>query len=189
MDKNAKMLMTIMGVVVLMVGLSFASVPLYDMFCRVTGFGGTTMVSDKLPDEIKERTVKIHFDTNTSRNMNWDFKPEKYEETVKLGQQGLIAFVAKNNSRVPTAGTALYNVTPAKVGKYFQKIQCFCFAEQILSPGQEMQMPVLFYVDPKLDDDPTMEDVKTITLSYTFFPAESQELDNALEAFYNAEKD
>ena len=189
MDKNTKTLLTVFAVVIGMVGLAFASVPLYNLFCRVTGFGGTTMVSTALPDKVLEREVTIKFDANTSRNMNWTFKPEKHQETVKLGQQGLIAFIAENKDSRPTAGTALYNVTPNKVGQYFQKIQCFCFDEQILKPGEEMQMPVLFYIDPKMADDPDMEDVKAITLSYTFFPAESEELDKALEAFYNAEKD
>lgn len=189
MDKNTKTLATVFGVVILMVGLAFASVPLYDMFCRVTGFGGTTMISDSLPDKVLERTVTVKFDANTTRNMNWSFKPEKHQQTVQLGQQGIISFLAKNNGSRATAGTALYNVTPNKAGKYFQKMQCFCFDEQTLKPGEEMPMPVVFYIDPSMADDPNMEDVKTITLSYTFFPAESQELDNALEAFYNAEKD
>lgn len=189
MDKNQKTLSIILLVVVGMIGLAFASVPLYNMFCAVTGFGGTTMVAKNLPDKVLDRTITIKFDANTSRNMNWDFRPEKHQETVKLGQQGLIAFVAKNRSTKPTAGTALYNVTPNKVGQYFQKIQCFCFDEQILTPGQEMQMPVMFFIDPKMNDDPDMDDVTTITLSYTFFPAESEELDKALEAFYNSEKD
>ena len=188
MDKNAKTLSLILLAVAVMVGVAFASVPLYRMFCQLTGFGGTTMLSDKLPDQILDREVTIKFDSNTSPAMNWDFKPEKHQEVVKLGQQGLISFIAKNNDRAPTAGTAIYNVTPNKVGQYFHKTQCFCFGEQMLKPGEEMPMPVVFYVDPKMNDDPTMDDVKTITLSYTFFPAESEELDKALEAFYNTEK-
>ena len=189
MDKNAKTLSCILLVVAGMVGLAFASVPLYRLFCQVTGFGGTTMVSDKLPDKVLDRTVTIKFDANTSRNINWDFRPEKHQETVKLGQQGLISFLAKNKDRIPTAGTAIYNVTPDKVGKYFHKTQCFCFGDQTLQPGQEMPMPVVFYIDPAMNDDPAMEDVKSITLSYTFFPAASEELDKAMEAFYNSGKD
>ncbi len=188
MDKNRKTLSVILLVVAGMIGLAFASVPLYRMFCAVTGYGGTTMVSEKLPDHTVDRTITVKFDANTSPSMYWSFKPEKYEEKVKLGQQGLIAFVAKNKDKMPTAGTALYNVTPEKVGQYFQKIQCFCFSEQILQPGEEMQMPVLFFIDPKLNDDPDMEDVKTITLSYTFFPSESEEYDKAFEAFTSSEK-
>ena len=189
MDKNTKTLSWILLAVAVMVGVAFASVPLYRMFCQLTGFGGTTMVSDKLPDQVLERTVTIKFDANTSRDINWDFKPERHEEVVKLGQQGLISFIAKNNDRQPSSGTAIYNVTPNKVGQYFHKTQCFCFGQQMLQPGEEMPMPVVFYIDPKMNDDPTMEDVKSITLSYTFFPAESEELDKALEAFYNTEKD
>jgi cytochrome c oxidase assembly protein subunit 11 len=187
MDKNTKTLSFVLLGVAMMIGLAFASVPLYRLFCQVTGFGGTTMVSDKLPDKVLDRTVTIKFDANTSRNINWDFKPERHQETVKLGQQGLISFIAQNNDRKPTAGTAIYNVTPNKAGKYFHKTQCFCFGNQTLQPGEEMPMPVVFYVDPSMNDDPTMQDVKAITLSYTFFPAESEELDKALEAFYNDE--
>ncbi len=189
MDKNTKTLMLVFAAVAVMIGLAFASVPLYRMFCQVTGFGGTTMLADKAPDTVLDREVIVRFDTNTSRNINWSFRPEKHQETVKLGQQGLIAFYAKNNDKVPSAGTALYNVTPLKVGKYFKKIQCFCFNDQTLNPGEEMPMPVVFFVDPALNDDPEMDDVKYITLSYTFYPAESEELDKALEAFYNSEKE
>ena len=189
MDKNTKTISVVFLVVALMIGLAFASVPLYRMFCQLTGFGGTTMLSTKLPDKILDREITVKFDANVSRGINWDFKPEKHQEKVKLGQQGLIAFNAKNKDRLPVTGTAVYNVTPLKVGKYFHKMQCFCFGEQLLNPGEEMPMPVVFYVDPSLADDPEMEDVTSITLSYTFFPSESEELDKALEAFYNAEKD
>lgn len=187
--KNARLMRIVLLVVVGMVGMAFASVPLYDMFCRVTGFGGTTMLSDSLPDRIVERSVTIKFDANTSRALNWDFRPEEHEQRVKLGQQGLIAFVATNRSARPITGTAVYNVTPTKVGQYFHKIQCFCFDEQLLNPRQTMQMPVMYYIDPAMNDDRNMDDVTTITLSYSFFQAQSQELDKALEAFYNAEED
>lgn len=176
-----------MLVVVCMVGLAFASVPLYDMFCRVTGYGGTTMVTDKAPETILDRTVTIKFNTNTARNINWDFAPDKREEKVKLGQQGLISFLAKNKDKTPTTGTALYNVTPAKAGKYFQKMQCFCFDEQTLKPGEEMHMPVVYFIDPKMSEDRDMDDVRTITLSYTFFATDSKEYDAAFEAFTNSE--
>lgn len=187
MDKNTKTITGVFAIVFLMVGLAFASVPLYRLFCQVTGFGGTTMRAEQLPDKILDREVTIKFDSNTSPNINWSFKPERHEETVKLGQQGLIAFIAKNQDSIPTAGTAIYNVTPNKVGKYFHKIQCFCFGEQLLKPNEEMAMPVMFYVDPKMAEDREMDDVTSITLAYTFFPSESEELDKALEAFYNAD--
>jgi cytochrome c oxidase assembly protein subunit 11 len=187
MDKNQKTLSYILLVVAGMVGLAFASVPLYSLFCRVTGYGGTTMMADKLPEQVLERTVTVKFYTDTARNIDWNFKAEKNEEKVKLGQQGLIAFIAKNNGRTPTTGTALYNVTPAKAGKYFQKMQCFCFDEQTLKPGEEMHMPVVYFIDPKMNEDPDMEDVKTISLSYTFFSTDSKEYDEAFEAFTNSE--
>jgi cytochrome c oxidase assembly protein subunit 11 len=185
--KNARLGLRVLAVVLGMVGLSFASVPLYSLFCKVTGFDGTTQVSAALPDKIIEREMRIQFNADTGQNMPWSFKPEQRDVTVKLGQKGLAAYHAHNPLSEPVAGTAVYNVTPLKVGKYFHKIQCFCFSEQILAPGQDMSMPVLFFVDPALDEDPDMRDVKTITLSYTFYRTESEELDRALEAFYNAE--
>ncbi len=186
MDKNSKTLTSILLVVAVMIGLSFASVPLYKLFCQVTGFDGTVQIgSTELPDKILERTVKVAFNADISSSLPWSFKPEKREMTVRLGQQGLIAFHAVNKSARATTGTAIYNVTPEKVGQYFHKTQCFCFAEQTLTPGQDMQMPVVFYIDPAMAEDKSMEDVKAITLSYTFFPAESKELDQAMEDFQN----
>lgn len=185
--KNARTGLRVLAVVLGMVGLSFASVPLYSLFCQVTGFGGTTMRASSLPDTILDREVTIKFNADTDRNMPWIFKPEMRETTVKLGQKGITAYYAKNPLKTPVGGTAIYNVTPEKAGKYFHKIQCFCFDEQILGPGQEASMPVLFFVDPAMDKDPTMNDVKSITLSYTFYKASSEELDSALEAFYNGE--
>lgn len=189
MDKNTKTLMMVFLGVALMTGLAFASVPLYRLFCQITGFGGTTMMADSLPGYELERKVTVRFVTNTSRGINWHFKPEKPTEEVRLGQQGLISFEARNRGGQPSTGTAIFNVTPLKVGKYFHKTQCFCFDEQLLKPGEEMQMPVVFFVDPKMDEDPEMQDVDHITLSYTFFPSSSEELDKALEEFYNAPQD
>ena len=183
--KNAKLGLTILAVVIGMVTIAYASVPLYKLFCQVTGFGGTTQTSETLPDTILDRTITVQFNADTDRSLPWHFKPEQRKIDVKLGQKGLTAYRARNNAKKPTAGTAIYNVTPLKAGKYFHKIQCFCFDEQILQPGEDVSMPVLFYIDPKMNDDPNMRDVKTITLSYTFFKAESKELDQALEAFYN----
>ncbi len=172
-----------------MIGLAFASVPLYDAFCRVTGFGGTTQVSKAAPaeDEILDRKITVRFNTDTNRNLNWRFQPEIRKIDVNVGQQGLITFKAKNLERNPVAGTAVYNVTPQKAGKYFQKTQCFCFDRQILKPNEEMDMPVVFYIDPSIADDENMDDVKSITLSYSFFKSDSSELDSALEEFYNAD--
>lgn len=183
--KNARLGLTILGVVIGMAGLAYASVPLYDLFCRVTGFGGTTKTSESLPDTILDRTVTIQFNADTQPGMPWIFEPEMRKIEVQLGARGLTAYRAKNKKNHPTGGTAIYNVTPLKAGKYFHKVQCFCFDEQVLQAGQEVSMPVLFYVDPAMNDDPNMDDVQTITLSYTFFTAESEELDKALEDFYN----
>lgn len=188
-QKNARMLSTVLLVVCAMVGLSFASVPLYSVFCRVTGWGGTTQVSVTLPstDEIIDRDITVRFDGNTARDLPWNFRPEKISIKVKLGERGFANFIAVNRTQIPTAGTATFNVTPLKAGKYFHKIQCFCFDEQILQPNQKVNMPVLFYVDPKLHDDRNMDDVTTITLSYSFFKADSDGLEQALDAFYEAE--
>lgn len=183
--KNARMGLTVLAVVIGMLGLSYASVPLYNLFCRVTGFGGTTQIAQTLPGEILDRTVTVKFNAQTNKNLTWNFKPEQREITVQLGQRGLTAFSATNMLSKASTGTALYNVTPLKAGKYFHKIQCFCFDEQTLGPKEHMDMPVMFYVDPAMNDDPSMNDVKTITLSYTFFKVETKELDSALEAFYN----
>lgn len=182
--KNAKLGLTVFAVVVCMIGLSYAAVPLYDAFCRVTGFGGTTQTAQELPDEILDRKVTIRFNGDIDSRMPWKFTPEQKSIEVRLGQKGLTAFHAINTANEPATGTALYNVTPLKAGKYFNKIQCFCFDEQTLAPREEVSMPVLFYVDPAMNDDPNMNDVTTITLSYTFYHAESKELDQALDNFY-----
>ncbi|MBJ7415637.1 MAG: cytochrome c oxidase assembly protein [Niveispirillum sp.] len=164
-----------LGVVVAgMVGLSFASVPLYDLFCRVTGFGGTTMVAQKAPDKALERVVTVRFNADVNNSINWDFKPDTHAVDVHVGEAMTIAYRAKNLEDRAVIGTATYNVTPEKAGQYFNKIQCFCFTEQKLEPGQSIDMPVNFYVDPAMADDPEMADVKTITLSYTFFRAADQ---------------
>ncbi len=183
--KNARLGLTILAVVIGMGILAYASVPLYSVFCRVTGFGGTTQESSTFPTTVLDRTVTIQFNADIGNNFAWEFTPEQRKIEVKLGQKGLTAFHAKNLTNKPLTGTALYNVTPLKVGKYFNKVQCFCFDEQTLNGGQEVSMPVLFYIDPKMNDDPNMRDVKTITLSYTFYKAQSDALEEGLEAFYN----
>lgn len=183
--KNAKLGLTVLLAVFAMAGASYAFVPLYNLFCAVTGFGGTTQVAENLPGTIIDRTITVKFNAATSRNLAWNFTPEQREINVKLGQRGLTAYSAQNMLPKPTTGTAVYNVTPLKAGKYFHKIQCFCFDEQTLAPKERVSMPVLFYIDPALADDPAMDDVQTITLSYTFFKAESKELDSAMEALYN----
>jgi cytochrome c oxidase assembly protein subunit 11 len=188
MDKNTKTLLAVLLIVASMIGLAFASVPLYDLFCRATGFGGTTQVSQSAPaaDEILDREITVYFNTDTNQNLDWEFKAEQTKITMRIGEQKLINFIAKNTDSSPVAGTAVYNVTPPKAGKYFHKTQCFCFDHQLLQPNQEMNMPVVFYIDPSIADDDNMNDVKAITLSYNFFKADSKALEEALEEFYNA---
>ncbi|NUB26045.1 cytochrome c oxidase assembly protein [Azospirillum brasilense] len=172
--KNRLFMAGLFGLVFGMVGLAYASVPLYALFCQVTGFGGTTQRADAAPARQVDRVIKVRFNADVNQSLPWRFKPEQKELTVKLGEMGLAAYQAANRVDRPTVGTALYNVTPDKVGKYFNKIECFCFTEQVLEPGQSVDMPVAFFVDPALADDPAMEDVSTITLSYTFFRAKDE---------------
>lgn len=186
-EKNRRTALVVLAVVAGMAGMAYASVPLYNLFCRVTGFGGTTQVAESAPppEAVRERTVTVKFDANTARNMPWRFAPQERQKTVRLGQKMLTSFRAENPTGSEITGTALYNVTPEKAGKYFHKIQCFCFGEQVLPPGKAVSMPVVFYVDPAMDDDRAMDDVTHITLSYTFFRAGSSDLDKAAEGFYN----
>lgn len=155
-------------------GAAFAAVPLYRMFCQVTGFAGTTMRAEErdIPGAVQGKFVSVRFDANTAPALPWMFKPEKPVDRVAVGARDLTFFTAKNNSNVSLTGTATFNVTPIQAGQYFSKVQCFCFTEQTLKPGEEIRMPVVFYVDPKIIDDPNTQDISEITLSYTFFPVE-----------------
>ncbi len=164
------------GLAVAMCGLGFAAVPLYEMFCRVTGFGGTTMrISEAQAAQIQTstRTISVRFDSNVRNGLPWTFHPERPTETLSIGARDMMIFVAKNESSEAVTGTATFNVTPSQAGPYFSKIQCFCFTEQRLEPGQEVRMPVVYLVDPKILDDPEARDIQEITLSYTFFPVDS----------------
>jgi len=156
--------------VFLMLGLSFASVPFYRLFCQLTGFGGTTMRAEKLPEVASTEIVTVRFNADTNPALPWDFKPKQVSVEGQIGAPFLAFFEAKNTGNAPSSGTATFNVTPLKAGKYFHKIQCFCFSAQVLQPGEVYTFPVSFYVDPKILDDPFMKDVRTVTLSYTFFP-------------------
>jgi cytochrome c oxidase assembly protein subunit 11 len=151
-------------------GLGFASVPLYRMFCQATGLNGTTQRGLAAPGEVGSK-ITIAFDTNVSAKLPWDFKPENRSETIDIGGRDMAFFTATNHGDKPITGTATFNVTPAQAGKYFTKIQCFCFTQQTLKPGETVRMPVIFFVDPKILDDENARDVKEITLSYTFYPA------------------
>jgi cytochrome c oxidase assembly protein subunit 11 len=156
-----------------MLGLGFAAVPLYRVFCQVTGFAGTTQVANEEQAASAARaatgdTISIRFDASLDRGMPWEFRPEQVTETVTIGQRAMAYFIAQNNAAVPITGRASFNVEPEQAGPYFNKIQCFCFTEQTLQPGEKVRMPVLFYVDPKALDDADMNGVEQITLSYTF---------------------
>ena len=157
------------GVVVLMGSLAWASVPFYDWFCRVTGFGGITNVVDAGSETILDQTIKVRFDASRERGMPWSFKPEVREMEIRIGETGLAFYEAHNPLDVPIAGQAAYNVTPYEAGAFFDKIDCFCFTEQVLQPGETVMMPVSFFVDPAIVDDREGQFVHTITLSYTFY--------------------
>ncbi|EDZ48234.1 cytochrome c oxidase assembly protein CtaG [Rhodobacterales bacterium Y4I] len=163
-----KTVLQLVGVVVLMGGLSWASVPFYDWFCRVTGFGGVTGVASSGSDTVLDQTIKVRFDGSKERGMPWEFKPLQREMEIRLGETGLAFYEAYNPTDRPVAGQASYNVAPYQAGGFFSKIDCFCFTEQVLQPGERVQMPVTFYVDPEIIDDRDAKYVHTITLSYTF---------------------
>ena len=172
--RNRRTFLAMIGVGLAMLGLGFASVPLYRIFCQQTGFNGTTQRADAGVD-VQQATghmLSIRFDSNVQPGMPWQFKPEHPTQTVTVGAKSMAIFVAKNMSDRPVTGTASFNVTPTQAGAYFTKIQCFCFTQQTLQPGQEVRMPVLYYVDPKILADPDNKDTQEITLSYTFYPVE-----------------
>ncbi len=157
-----------------MLGLGFASVPLYRLFCQVTGFAGTTQRVDEAQAAtvaVSGKTISIRFDANVERGMPWHFKPTQTTDTVSIGARDMTVYTARNLSDQPVTGMATFNVEPEQAGKYFNKVQCFCFNEQTLKPGEEVRMPVLYYVDPKILDDPDTRDIEQITLSYTFHRA------------------
>lgn len=180
-DGPRKTAAKLVGVAVTMGALAWASVPLYDLFCRVTGYGGQTNVSDTASDDILEQTIKVRFDGSLQRGMPWDFKPVVREMTVRIGETGLAFYEAHNPTDRPVAGSASYNVAPYTAGVHFTKIDCFCFQEQVLEPGETVQMPVTFYVDPDIVTDRDSKYVHTITLSYTFHEIDLPEGYAALE--------
>jgi cytochrome c oxidase assembly protein subunit 11 len=182
-DGPQKTVIQTVGVVVLMGGLAWASVPFYDWFCRVTGFGGVTNTAETGSDVVLDQTITIRFDASLDRGMPWTFKPMQREMTLRIGETGLAFYEAHNPTDHPVAGQASYNVTPYEAGYFFDKIECFCFTEQVLQPGETVEMPVSFYVDPAIVTDRDAKYVHTITLSYTFYeidlPDEQAALTNA----------
>ena len=173
-SRNAKTGLALFAVVLGMVALAFASAPLYRLFCQVTGFGGTPqrIEAQAVPAEaLSERIVTIRFNADVNSGLPWSFQPVQRSVSVRVGEQSIAFYRATNHSDRPVTGAATFNVTPDKAGPYFDKIHCFCFEEQTLAPGQTVEMPVTFYVDPAILEDPGLDDVDTITLSYTFFRA------------------
>jgi cytochrome c oxidase assembly protein subunit 11 len=155
-----------------MVGLAYASVPLYRMFCQVTGFGGTTQRAEAAPEKTVDRHITIRFDANTAPSLPWIFEPVQRSLDVKVGAENFAYYRATNMSDQTVTGSAVFNVAPDTAGIYFNKIECFCFTEQMLKPGQSIEMPVSFFIDPTIVDDHGMDNVRTITLSYTFYPVD-----------------
>jgi cytochrome c oxidase assembly protein subunit 11 len=157
-----------------MLGLGYASVPLYRLFCQATGYNGTTMRATEasLPGAVAGKTMVVRFDANHTNGLPWNFKPEAATQTVKIGARNIAFFTATNLSDKPVTGMASYNVTPTQSGPHFKKIQCFCFNQQTLAPGQTVRMPVIFFVDPSILTDPDADNVEEITLSYTFYPVD-----------------
>lgn len=158
------------GLVAAMVGAAYAAVPLYNMFCKATGYGGTTQVAEKAPTRTLGREITVRFDGNVASGLPWTFGPEVNAVTLRVGETKLAMFKARNNSDHAITATASYNVTPDQMGAYFSKIQCFCFTQQTLQPGESIEMPVVFFVDPSIADDRQMDPFKLLTLSYTFYP-------------------
>ena len=173
-DRNARFAWRLAGVATGMLALAYAASPLYDMFCRATGFAGTPVVAVAGDRPVIARTVQVRFDSNVDPNLPWRFQPLEREVKVHLGEEHLTHFRVTNVSQRPIVGTSTYNVTPEPAGPWFNKLQCFCFTEQLLMPGQSIDMPVVFFVDPEMDKDRRYDNVRTVTLSYTFFEAKTE---------------
>ncbi len=171
--RNKRLALTLGGVVLGMVGLAFASVPLYQLFCQVTGFGGTTQVATDNPKGVIAREMKVRFDVNIDSNLPWTVKAAA-PITDRIGAVDTVNYIATNNSDKPMTGMAVFNVTPEKAGVYFNKIECFCFSEQTLQPGETVEMPIVFFVDPERDDNFELNTVREITLSYTFYASDNE---------------
>ena len=175
MNRNSKTVVALVGVVLTMGALAWAAVPFYNWFCSVTGFGGTTQVSTQAPEEVLDEVVRVRFDANVDKNLDWTFRPMQNRMDVRIGQNAMAYYEAVNNSDQTITGTASYNVAPDVSGYYFDKIQCFCFTEQTLKPGERVEMPVSFFVDPELVNDRDASWVRDITLSYTFHRTEPKQ--------------
>lgn len=171
---NSSILVLCLIFVGCMVGASFAAVPLYRLFCQVTGYNGTVQKTEQYSDVILDRRITVTFDANISKDLNWEFKPVQRSIETRIGETVEVQFVATNRSNVPTTGSAVFNVTPMAAGAYFNKVECFCFTETTLQPGQTYEMPVVFYVDPEIVNDKEARDLNTLTLSYTFYASKTE---------------
>ena len=171
--KNLRVAFAAGAMFVAMVGLAYASVPLYKIFCQQTGFGGTTQRAAKAPDEATQQFINVRFDTNTASELNWRFQPKQTVMRVKIGEQNMAYFEATNMASHENTGSAVYNVSPPLAGAYFDKIQCFCFTKQTIKSGESVEFPVSFFVDPDILKDAGAKSIDEITLSYTFYPAEA----------------
>lgn len=177
--RNGRMAMTAAFCAVFvagMVGMAYAAVPLYRIFCSLTGYGGTTQRAKAAPSATVDRTVTVRFDTNIGNGLGWSFRPEVRELTVKLGQPAEVAFLAENRTAAKGSAVAAFNVTPGEAGAYFDKISCFCFNAQTLNAGESVRLPVVFFVDPSMAKDTDLDGIDTITLSYTFYPATAEQV-------------
>jgi cytochrome c oxidase assembly protein subunit 11 len=172
-NKNRTVALPLICLVAAMLGLAFASVPLYRLFCQATGYGGIPQRADRGPDQVLDRTIRIRFDANVDSGLPWSFEPVQQVMDVKIGEQALAFFKATNKGSTPLTGTAIFNVAPELGGRYFTKIQCFCFKQQTLASGSTAEMPVIFFVDPKILEDEDTKNISEITLSYTFYRSDS----------------
>ena len=171
--RHGTVALTLVGLVAAMIGLSFAAVPLYRMFCQVTGYGGVPQRAEAAPAQAIDRDIKVRFDANVDRALPWSFAPVERQIDVKIGETTLAFFKATNKSDVAVKGTAVFNVVPEQAARYFNKIECFCFKEQKLAPGQSIELPVTFFVDPKIVEDGDTKNITEITLSYTFYRSDA----------------
>ncbi len=188
MNSNKKTLLILIAVGFGMLTLGMSSSKIYNTFCKITGYGGTTQQAEENLSEVIDRKVTIKFDSNVADNLPWVFKPQQKEMDVQLGQSGLAYYTVKNTGTEPIIGVANFNVTPIKAGPFFVKTDCFCFTEQRVEPGEELPLPVLFFIDPQLDEDKRMDEVKEITLSYTFFESDATAQLDTQSSGSNAEK-
>lgn len=171
---NRTILILLVGLMVFMFAMSFAAVPLYQIFCQKTGFGGTTQVAASTTGEIRDRVITVRFSADVNPDLPWAFEPLQVSQKVRIGEEAIAFYRVTNRSAQPITGMATYNVAPDKAGLFFHKIECFCFIEQTLQPGASVTFPLVYFIDTALDDDPGLKDVRTITLSYTFFPYHDQ---------------